>query len=76
MKFLIEGQCGTGDTSDHLVPVQVLSIKVFFFNWDFLLITLKDIPITSISCGQFTSMAFYPGTQNMYPPPLFGKKFH
>jgi hypothetical protein len=28
--------------------------------------------ITLITCGPFTTFAFYPGTLQMEPPPLFG----
>lgn len=33
---------------------------------------LSTLSISQIHCGSFTTFAFYPGTANLQPPPLFG----
>eukprot|EP01119_Soliformovum_irregulare_P013399 TRINITY_DN3555_c0_g1_i4.p1 TRINITY_DN3555_c0_g1~~TRINITY_DN3555_c0_g1_i4.p1 ORF type:complete len:1271 (+),score=446.37 TRINITY_DN3555_c0_g1_i4:64-3813(+) len=53
-----EGQCGNGNTHNVLRPQIVAD--------------LQELPITLICCGAFNTLAFYPGTLNLSPPPLIG----
>lgn len=52
------GQLGHKDLSDRHTPTLVSQ--------------LEDLPIAILSCGSFTTLAYYPGTNQLFPPPLFG----
>lgn len=52
------GQLGHKNMNDQKSPTLVSSIE--------------ELPITLISCGAFTTLAYYPGTTQLFPPPLFG----